>query len=169
MVDACKPQFLIGQQEPVIYVDGQPCAPRQPDRMHENLFLDASITDLDNLEETFANIVKERVKNDPEHQLDINHDQQYMENPLERENVEEKVSVAEVKSLEEMFAGYKKKLGHMDLVRIPVVEDFAPKEACIDILVDSLKQEPASTQCVFSCQAGMGRTTLGNTLSLVIV
>ena len=40
-------------------------------------------------------------------------------------------------------------------------QDTAPREDCIDILVDSLKQEPASTQCVFSCQAGMGRTTLG--------
>jgi hypothetical protein len=34
-------------------------------------------------------------------------------------------------------------------------------EKCFDILVDSLKQEPAATQCVFSCQMGRGRTTLG--------
>ena len=47
------------------------------------------------------------------------------------------------------------------MVRIPLVEDSPAKESCIDLLVDSLKQEPASTQCVFSCQAGLGRTTLG--------
>ena len=47
------------------------------------------------------------------------------------------------------------------MVRIPLVEDAPAKESCIDLLVDSLKQEPASTQCVFSCQAGLGRTTLG--------
>jgi hypothetical protein len=44
---------------------------------------------------------------------------------------------------------------------VPVVEERAPMEKCFDILVDSLKQEPAATQCVFSCQMGRGRTTLG--------
>ena len=46
-------------------------------------------------------------------------------------------------------------------VLVPVVEERAPEESCFDILVDSLKNEPASTQCVFSCQMGRGRTTLG--------
>ena len=31
----------------------------------------------------------------------------------------------------------------------------------IDIVVDALKNEPASTPCIFSCQMGKGRTTLG--------
>ena len=31
----------------------------------------------------------------------------------------------------------------------------------IDVIVDTLKGEPASTPCVFSCQMGKGRTTLG--------
>ena len=31
----------------------------------------------------------------------------------------------------------------------------------IDVIVDTLKREPASTPCVFSCQMGKGRTTLG--------
>ena len=150
------------RQEPVIYVDGQPCAPRHPDKMHENLTLtDEAAADLDKLEESFTEVVKERVKNDAEHMIDINRDAEYMENPLERDNIQEKISVTEVKSLTEMYAGIKKKLGNTELVRVGVVEDFAPKEASIDVLVDTLKQEPASTQCVFSCQAGMGRTTLG--------
>ena len=50
----------------------------------------------------------------------------------------------------------------VQVVRVPVVEERAPMEKCFDILVDSLKQEPAATQCVFSCQMGRGRTTLGN-------
>ena len=88
-------------------------------------------------------------------------DSEYKENPLERENKEEEKEVSSVKSLTETYDFVKKKYKNIDLVRIPVAEDSAPKEASIDILVDSLKQEPASTQCVFSCQAGMGRTTLG--------
>ena len=31
----------------------------------------------------------------------------------------------------------------------------------IDTIVDALKNEPASTPCIFSCQMGKGRTTLG--------
>ena len=46
-------------------------------------------------------------------------------------------------------------------VMVPVVEESAPDESCFDVLVESMKNEPASTQCVFSCQMGRGRTTLG--------
>ena len=31
----------------------------------------------------------------------------------------------------------------------------------IDTIVESLKHEPASTPCIFNCQMGKGRTTLG--------
>ena len=92
-------------------------------------------------------------------------DLEYAENPLERENLQERSSVSEVKPLKQVYNNLKAKYKTIDLVRVPVEEDCAPKEACFDILVDSLKQEPASTQCVFSCQAGMGRTTLGLILS----
>ena len=34
------------------------------DRMHENLFLDEPVLDLEKLEEDFANLVKERVKSE---------------------------------------------------------------------------------------------------------
>ena len=36
------------------------------------------------------------------------------------------------------------------------------------MLVDVLKDEPAATQCVFSCQAGRGRTTFGMVVTCLI-
>lgn len=69
--------------------------------------------------------------------------------------------VDEVSSLGDKLKGLQKTFKDLEMVRIPLVEDAPAKESCIDLLVDSLKQEPASTQCVFSCQAGLGRTTLG--------
>ena len=45
--------------------------------------------------------------------------------------------------------------------RIPVTEERSPGEDCFDMMVEALKTEPASTPCVFSCQMGKGRTTLG--------
>ena len=71
------------------------------------------------------------------------------------------MSVGEVSSLSDKLKELQKKFKDLETVRIPLVEDAPAKESCIDLLVDSLKQEPASTQCVFSCQAGLGRTTLG--------
>ncbi len=48
----------------------------------------------------------------------------------------------------------------LEVVRIPLQEDQMPTEY-IDEIVNILKGEPASTPCVFSCQMGKGRTTLG--------
>ena len=130
--------------------------------MHENLTITEPVAVLDQLETGFSEIIRARVSSDPEQSLVINKDSQYTENPSERENLEDKIPVLDVKSMQEVYQSLKKKgAKEVGLVRVPVKEENAPKEDCIDILVDSLKQEPASTQCVFSCQAGMGRTTLG--------
>ena len=130
--------------------------------MHENLTITEPVAVLDQLETEFSDIIRARVSSDPEQSLVISKDSQYTENPSERENLEEKIPVSEVKSMQEVYQSLKKKgAKEIGLVRVPVKEENAPKEDCIDILVDSLKQEPASTQCVFSCQAGQGRTTLG--------
>ena len=40
--------------------------------MHENLFLDEPVLDLEKLEEDFANLVKERVKFDTENMVSFN-------------------------------------------------------------------------------------------------
>ena len=48
----------------------------------------------------------------------------------------------------------------LEVVRIPLQEDQMPTEY-IDVIVNILKSEAASTPCVFSCQMGKGRTTLG--------
>jgi len=150
------------RQEPVIYCNGEPYAPRHPDRMHDNINIDDSVEAMNKLELNFAEIVKERVKSDPEKMIKINKDSEFTENPMERENIEESIKADSVKSLKETFEDLKQKgFKHIDLTRVPVVEERAPQEVCFDILVDSLKQEPASTQCAFLCQAGRGRTTLG--------
>ena len=131
-------------------------------RMHENLKISEPVAVLDQLELEFSEVVKERLSNDPENMVTISRDSQVTENPLERENVEDRIPVGKVQSMQELIQSLKKKGGkEVVLVRVPVMEESAPGEDSIDILVDSLKQEPASTQCVFSCQAGQGRTSLG--------
>ena len=81
--------------------------------MHEDLDMEASVEELNALEEKFTNIVKERVAGNPELKfvflvvldvfavdeqwskmllLRISRDAAYMENPMERENLEDVVS-----------------------------------------------------------------------------
>jgi hypothetical protein len=52
--------------------------------------------------------------------------------------------------------------------RIPVTESRAAGEACFDMMVEALKNEPASTPCIFSDQMGRGRTTVGMIMACLI-
>jgi len=93
----------------------------------------------------------------------------FTENPMEREDIEESVKVETVRGLHDVYCGLLENgFQHLSTVRVPVVEERAPDEKCFDILVDSLKQEPAATQCVFSCQMGRGRTTLGMIIACLV-
>ena len=56
----------------------------------------------------------------------------------------------------------------LELHRIPFTDKRAHPESCFDLLVDHMKNEPASTICVFSCQAGRGRTTMGMVVAYLI-
>ena len=108
--------------------------------MHGNLFLEEPVADLEKLEEDFVNIVKEKIKSDPENMLMMNkvrihhnylasrlgtilpQDAEYTENPLERENVAEAAAVAEVKSLREVYSKLQASTTNLEMVRVPVVE-----------------------------------------------
>jgi len=46
-------------------------------------------------------------------------------------------------------------------VRAPVVEDHAPLPEALDAMVAALAGRRAADRCIFSCQLGRGRTTLG--------
>ena len=46
-------------------------------------------------------------------------------------------------------------------MRIPITEERSAGEDSFDMMVEALKNEPASTPCVFSDQMGRGRTTTG--------
>jgi len=157
------------RQEPVIYVNGIPYAPRNPDKMHENLELNETVDEFDNLQKHFANIIQARVDKDQNQTLKIHKDSTFTENPMEREDVEESVKAESVKGLHTVYDNLRENgFETLSTVRVPVVEERAPPESCFDILVDSLKHEPAATQCVFSCQMGRGRTTLGMIIACLV-
>jgi len=167
---SCKVVWYNMRQEPVIYINGTPFAPRAPGCLHENLEVESvqPTNDLVVLSKHFVNILKERSAADGT--LKVHKDAAYTENPMEREDIEESVKVESLMSLADMLKGLKSEdqNGSHDYVLVPVVEESAPDESCFDVMVESLKNEPASTQCVFSCQMGRGRTTLGMVIACFI-
>merc|ERR1712223_2057762 len=158
------------RQEPVIYINGTPFAPRVPGSLHENIELDCvePTDDLKVLSKHFVNILNERAAADGT--LKVHKDVAFTENPMEREDVEESVKVESLMNLGDLLKKLKSDGENSDheCVMVPVVEERAPDESCFDILVESLKEEPAATQCVFSCQMGRGRTTLGMIIACLV-
>ena len=124
--------------------------------------------DMDLLELHFEKIIEARAE-EGERMIKLSKDKSNTENPMDRENVEESVKVDTVKSLSHVYKDISSNIySNFCSLRVPVVEDSPPTELSFDILVSALKSEPASTQCVFSCQAGRGRTTLGMVVSCLI-
>jgi hypothetical protein len=102
--------------------------------------VDEPVDEMNNLEQSFSEIIKARVNANQGKKLKIDKDATFTENPMDRENMEETIEVNTVQSLYEVFNGLKEKgLKTLDLIRVPVVEESAPREACFDILVDTLK------------------------------
>ncbi|XP_074303708.1 uncharacterized protein LOC141638201 isoform X2 [Silene latifolia] len=52
--------------------------------------------------------------------------------------------------------------------RVPVTDEKSPKESDFDILVDKISHEELSTQIIFNCQMGRGRTTTGMVVATLI-
>lgn len=155
--------------EPVIYLNGTPFAPRCPENLHSNIEVQATNEEIDLLEKHYANIVEQRLATSADGQLSIQKDQAYVENPMERDNTEGQIKVDSIKALGSVFKhiqtnGFSK----LETKRIPIVEEKAPCVTCFDTMVSTLKDEPASTTCLFSCQMGRGRTTLGMILACLI-
>ena len=147
-----------------------------------------SVDELGNLQTYFVDMIKRRMDTVGDQTLKVHRDASFTENPMEREDVEETIKVGYAKlaiffsifgssSFSVVFFQVKSLVGFNEIyptllaanptlqwIHDPVVEDKAPAEEWFDKLVATLKDEPASTQCIFSCQMGRGRTTLGKKL-----
>jgi len=155
--------------EPVVYVNGIPFAPRASDNLHNNIEIKAEPEEINNLEVHYVSVVEHRKDTSPDGSIKIQKDLAYVENPMERENIEESLKVETIKELGSVMKDIEENgFSKMEYVRIPIVEEKAPCESCFDLIVSMLKNEPASTTCLFSCQMGRGRTTLGMIIACLV-
>merc|ERR1719397_1972529 len=168
-----KVTWYIMRQDPVCYINGNPYSPRRADDLHMPLEIQEFIDDipaLDNLGKHFARLVQQRADADPNHSVKIHKDGAFNDNPMERTDVEESLKVeGEVKWQHMLFDNCRQNgFPLLETQRIPVRQERAPAERCFDILVESLKNQPASSNCVFSCQLGRMGTSLGMVIACLV-
>ena len=99
----------------------------------------------------------------------VHKDLAFCENPMEREEEEVELKVEQIKGLQNIYDTIRESgFAGLTVNRIPITEEHAPAEYCFDMMLDILKNEPASVPCVFSDQMGRGRTTLGMVIACLI-
>merc|ERR1719186_987675 len=72
------------RQEPVVYVNGAPYAPRAPDAPHANVETKLDQTELNSVCVHLAKVLKRQLKNTEDNCITIHKDKNYAENPMER-------------------------------------------------------------------------------------
>merc|ERR1711892_103166 len=77
------------RQEPVVYVNGSPYAPRAPDAPHANVETKLDQTELNSVCVHLAKVLKRQLKNRGDNAITIHKDKNYAENPMERIDLEE--------------------------------------------------------------------------------
>merc|ERR1712123_509565 len=156
------------RKEPVVYINGSPYSPRDPADLHRNMNISHSIEELDHLERNLAEIVINKAQKSNQ-TLKVHKDLAFAENPMEREAEEIEVKVEKINGLQTVHDNVRQSgFEGLTVHRIPVTEERAPAEYCFDMILNILKDEPASVPCVFNDQQGRGRTTLGMVIACLI-
>merc|ERR1711915_197625 len=158
------------RQEPVVYVNGAPYAPRAPDAPHAHMETQLNKTELDSVCVHLANVLKKQLKASEDSTIKIHKDKNYAENPMERVDLEESLKVTSIKDLNSVYKESAEQTGvDLIVVNVPILEDQASSSGVTyDNIINNLKGELASTPCVFSCQMGRGRTTLGMVVACLV-
>ena len=150
------------RQEPVVYVNGLPFAPRCLGNPHMNLEDKLDPENIKAVEAHLDKVLKKRFKEGDDGTIMFHKDKAFAENPMEREDMEVAIEVESIESFESVFNFCREKSkAELKMVYVPVIEEQMTSTASYDIIVEALKDEKASVPCVFSCQMGKGRTTIG--------
>merc|ERR1719336_2608476 len=154
------------REEPILYINGVPCAPRHKTKLHENIVVSLKPEELNAFEDKCVTEV-EAMKKDGS--MEVHKDAAHQENPMEREDMVENVKADNIKSFHSLVKGLTESMPELTYVRIPFQEERALPEACFDLMVKQLAGEsPANTTCVITSQKGQGRSTLAAVAASII-
>jgi len=161
------------REEPVIYINGRTLTLR--DVNHKGMNLEnpgASGADAEALEKRLKDELIANARRDDQGRLLI---ETYKEAGFDKEKNEpilEKVMLpvneSDIKTTREVFDGiareYREKGITVDFNRVPISDEKKPEDKDIDQLIGQFRAVDDSTEVVFNCQAGRGRTTTGMTI-----
>jgi len=158
------------RQEPVIYVNQMSFAPREPHNLNENMEFEAITSELlHQLQESLANRFKLLGKM---HAAIEYYQDTFAENPADRKNLLLKdpvTSDSSVRTITDVYEFVKTEKGFdVDLHRLPIADERAPRFHDFDSLVRLLKDTEEDTAILFNCQMGKGRTTTGMVCACLI-
>merc|ERR1711892_523752 len=91
------------RQEPVVYVNGAPYAPRAPDAPNAQMETKLDKAELDSVCVHLANVLKKQLKNSEDGTIKFHKDKSYAENPMERVDLEESLKVESIKDLQSLY------------------------------------------------------------------
>jgi len=154
------------RQEPVVYINGKPTAPRKKEEPHLNIPVALKASELDEFEAKFAKEI-DAMKKDGS--IDIHSDKSIQENPMEREDKSEQIKVESLQEFSKLLSALKESsMPNLNIVRVPFQEERPLPEECFDMIVSQLASEsPSACSCIFSSQKGQGRSTLGTVIASI--
>jgi len=154
------------REEPVVFLDGQACAPRASQNLNENVEYLTSIlgSELDSMEKRLRDDCVAAASSSEGKTLGVFYQ------TANGGNLEKRLKVPPERSLPVRAAyqwlNQQDGVAHVTYSRVPIADETAPEEQDFDQLVRDLKIlacAPArgDTALVFNCQMGRGRTTTG--------
>ena len=160
--------WFVMRQEPVVYINGESFAPRDPDNPHMNISARMEKDQIRSVESHLVKVLEKRKNESGNNTIQFKMDLEFAENPMEREDEKDNLTVEDLEEPEHLYRKCGAKCNVvLEVIRVPIAEDQMPMDY-MDTIIDALKNEPASTPCVFNCQMGKGRTTVGMVAACLI-
>merc|ERR1711983_380608 len=150
------------RQEPVVYVNGLPHSVRNSDDLAGHIVLNEAF-EINNIENKMASEIKKA--GDFTFCKDLVGERAPEKAP---EYKTESGRVDSVNTLAEVFSFATKKEAKLEFKKIPLELNAAPMEDTFDLLIRLLKGHGSAVPVIFSCQAGMARSSVASVIAGII-
>ncbi|KAG4132644.1 hypothetical protein ERO13_D08G045766v2 [Gossypium hirsutum] len=145
------------REEPVVYINGRPFVLRDVERPFSNL--EYTGINRDRVEQMEARLKEDILLEAARYGNKILVTDELPDGQMVDQW--ERVSCDSVKTPLEVYEELQVEGYSVDYERVPITDEKSPKELDFDIVVNKISQADISTEVVFNCQMGRGRTTTG--------
>ncbi|XVF22236.1 hypothetical protein REPUB_Repub12eG0156200 [Reevesia pubescens] len=152
------------REEPVVYINGRPFVLRDVERPFSNL--ECTGINRDRVEQMEARLKEDILMEAARYGNKILVTDELPDGQMVDQW--ERVSCDSVKTPLEVYEELQLEGYLVDYERVPITDEKSPKELDFDILVNKISQADISTEIIFNCQMGRGRTTTGMVIATLV-